>query len=175
MSDGLVIGTQGISHRDDMVLRALVRLLDGGINISARFSEQLEECNVVFVPGNWPYRFHAPCITVGVKDPAMPDQSPDSACDLAVSTPLRMTNVIAVLQSATQRLHNVSQFDPVKGLVRCSSCSANGSAPPNAAARWCPWVLGSRSWSTPSSNWCTPPCPWMCCSRAPTRWARPTA
>lgn len=116
MSDVLVIGTQGISHRDDMVLRALVRLLDGGINIRARFSEQLEECNVVFVPGNWPYRFPAPCITVGVKDPAKPDQSPDSACDLAVSTPLRMTNVIAVLQSATQRMHNVSQFDPVKGL-----------------------------------------------------------
>ena len=43
MSDVLVIGTQGISHRDDMVLRALVRLLDGGINIRARFSEQLEE------------------------------------------------------------------------------------------------------------------------------------
>jgi len=42
MSDVLVIGTQGISHRDDMVLRALVRLLDGGINIRARFSEQLE-------------------------------------------------------------------------------------------------------------------------------------
>ena len=116
MSDVLVIGTQGISHRDDMVLRALVRLLDGGINIRARFSEQLEECNVVFVPANWPYRFPAPCITVGVKDPAKPDPSPDSACDLAVSTPLRMTNVIAVLQSATQRMHNVSQFDPVKGL-----------------------------------------------------------
>ena len=110
MSDGLVIGTQGISHRDDMVLRALVRLLDGGINIRARFSEQLEECNVVFVPGNWPYRFPAPCITVGVKDPAKPDPSPDSACDLTVSTPLRMTNVIAVLQSATQRMHNVSQL-----------------------------------------------------------------
>ena len=42
MSDKLDNGTQGISHRDDMVLRALVRLLDGGINIRARFSEQLE-------------------------------------------------------------------------------------------------------------------------------------
>ena len=128
MSDVLVIGTQGISHRDDMVLRALVRLLDGGINIRARFSEQLEECNVVFVPGNWPYRFPAPCITVGVKDPAKPDQSPDSACDLAVSTPLRMTNVIAVLQSATQRMHNVSQFDPVKGLRECLRVLRPGGA-----------------------------------------------
>ena len=64
MSDVLVIGTQGISHRDDMVLRALVRLLDGGINIRARFSEQLEECNVVFVPGNWPSRFPATCFSV---------------------------------------------------------------------------------------------------------------
>lgn len=115
MNDGLVIGTQDISHKDDMVLRALVRLLDGGINIHARFSEQIEECNVVFVPGNWPYRLRAPCITVRVKDPAQPDESPDSDCDLSVVTPLRMTNVIAVLQSATQRVHGVSQFDPVRG------------------------------------------------------------
>jgi len=115
MSDGLVIGTQGIAHKDDMVLRALVRLLDGGINIRARFSEQPEECNVVFVPGNWPSRLRAPCITVRVKDPAQADEAPDSQCDLSVTAPLRMTNVIAVLQSATQRVHSVAQFDPVQG------------------------------------------------------------
>ncbi|MBV7542624.1 hypothetical protein [Acidovorax sp. sic0104] len=115
MNDALVIGTQDISHKDGMVLRALVRLLDGGINIHARFSERIEECNVVFVPGNWPYRLRAPCITVRVKDPAQPDESPGSDCDLSVATPLRMTNVIAVLQSATQRVHGVSQFDPVRG------------------------------------------------------------
>jgi hypothetical protein len=42
---------------------------------------------------------------------------PEATADLTVSTPLRMTNVIAVLQSATQRVHGASQFDPVKGLL----------------------------------------------------------
>lgn len=116
MGDGLVIGTQDIAQKDQLVLRALVRLLEGGVNIRARFSEQLAECNVVFVPGHWPYRFHAPCITVRVMDPEDAADSHEPTADLTVTTPLRMTNVIAVLQSATQRVHGVSQFDPVKGL-----------------------------------------------------------
>lgn len=116
MGDGLVIGTQDIAQKDQLVLRALVRLLEGGVNIRARFSEQLAECNVVFVPGHWPYRFHAPCITVRVMDPEDAADSHGPTADLTVTTPLRMTNVIAVLQSAIQRVHGVSQFDPVKGL-----------------------------------------------------------
>ncbi|MBU0746461.1 MAG: hypothetical protein KKB08_12740 [Gammaproteobacteria bacterium] len=116
MEDGLVIGTQDIAHKDQLVLRALVRLLDGGVNIRARFSEELQECNVVFVPGNWPYRLHAPCITVRVVDAAHAPDAPDSSCDLTVSAPLRMSNVMAVLQSASQRVHGVAQFDPVQGL-----------------------------------------------------------
>lgn len=116
MGDGLVIGTQDIAQKDQMVLRALVRLLDGGVNVRARFSEQLAECNVVFVPGSWPYRFHAPCITVRVLHPEDAGALPEATADLTVSTPLRMTNVIAVLQSATQRVHGASQFDPVQGL-----------------------------------------------------------
>ncbi|WP_146187884.1 hypothetical protein [Acidovorax sp. CF316] len=115
MGDGLVIGTQDIAQKDQLVLRALVRLLDGGVNIRARFSEQLAECNVVFVPGHWPYRFHAPCITVRVLDPADTSAALEQTADLTVATPLRMSNVIAVLQSATQRVYGVSQFDPVKG------------------------------------------------------------
>lgn len=115
MGDGLVIGTQDIAQKDQLVLRALVRLLEGGVNIRARFSEQLTECNVVFVPGDWPYRFHAPCITVRVLDPDDTAVALGQTADLTVATPLRMTNVIAVLQSATQRVHGVSQFDPVKG------------------------------------------------------------
>jgi hypothetical protein len=115
MGDGLVIGTQDIAQKDQLVLRALVRLLEGGVNIRARFSEQLAECNVVFVPGHWPYRFHAPCITVRVIDPEDVGAALETTADLTVATPLRMTNVIAVLQSATQRVHGVSQFDPVKG------------------------------------------------------------
>ena len=55
MADGLVIGTQDITAKDQALLKALVRLLNGGVNIQARFSEQLEECNVVFVPGDMLY------------------------------------------------------------------------------------------------------------------------
>ncbi len=116
-SSGLVIGTQDIAQKDQLVLRALVRLLEGGVNIRARFSEQLAECNVVFVPGHWPYRFRAPCITVRVIDPEDDGPAPEPSADLTVVTPLRMTNVIAVLQSATQRVHGVAQFDPIQGLL----------------------------------------------------------
>ena len=116
MADGLVIGTQDITAKDQALLKALVRLLNGGVNIQARFSEQLEECNVVFVPGQWPYRIHAPCIAVRVTDPAHPAVPGHGASDLVVAAPLRMTNVIAVLQAATQRVHGVAQGDPVQGL-----------------------------------------------------------
>lgn len=120
MTDGLVIGTQDIAQKDQMVLRALVRLLEGGTNIRARFSEQLGECNVVFVPGHGAHRLPAPCIAVRVKNAEQADDAPDGArdqeMDLVVAAPLRMTNVIAVLQAATQRVHGAAQMDPVQGL-----------------------------------------------------------
>ena len=105
MTDGLVIGTQDIAQKDQLVLRALVRLLEGGTNIRARFSEQLGECNVVFVPGHGAHHLPAPCIAVRVKDAEQAGDAPDGArdqeldqgMDLVVSAPLRMTNVIAVL------------------------------------------------------------------------------
>lgn len=120
MTGGLVIGTQDIAHKEEMLLRALVRLLDGGINVRARFSEQLSECNVVFVPGHGAHRLPAPCVAVRVKDADQVCDAHDGAGgmerDLVVSAPLRMTNVIAVLQAATQRVHGVAQGDPVQGL-----------------------------------------------------------
>lgn len=117
MADGLVIGTQDITAKDQALLKALVRLLNGGVNIQARFSEQLEECNVVFVPGQWPYCIHAPCIAVRVTDPAHPAVPGHGASDLVVAAPLRMTNVIAVLQAATQRVHGTPKGDPVQSLL----------------------------------------------------------
>lgn len=116
MTEELVIGTQDIAHKDQMVLRALVRLLEGGTNIQARFSEQLGECNVVFVPGNGPHRLQAPCIAVRVQDTEPACAAPAGAGDLVVAAPLRMSNVIAVLQAATQRVHGTAQVDPVQGL-----------------------------------------------------------
>lgn len=117
MASLLVIGTWGIAHKDQMVLRALMRLFEGGVNINARFSEMLEECNVVFVPSDASCRFEPPCVAVRVADPEKGAQAFDHhADDLIVSAPLRMTNVIAVLQSAAQRLQGVVQHDPVQGL-----------------------------------------------------------
>lgn len=116
MTDGLVIGTQDIAHKDQMVLRVLVRLLGGGTSIQARFSEQLGECNVVFVPGSGPHRLQAPCIAVRVQDAGPAGDPADGVGDLVVAAPLRMSNVMAVLQAATQRVHGVAQVDPVQGL-----------------------------------------------------------
>ena len=117
VTDGLVIGTQDIAHKDQLVLRALVRLLEGGVNLRARFSDQLTECNVVFVPVNWCQRLHAPCITVRVADSAQVGAAFDGAGDLAVTAPLRMSNVMAVLQSAMQRVQGATPFDREQGLL----------------------------------------------------------
>ena len=116
MHDGLVIGTQDIAPKDQMVLRALVRLLEGGSSIHARFSEQLGECNVVFVPGCGTHRLPAPCVAVRVHDTAPAGDASAQASDLAVVAPLRMSNVMATLQVAAQRVHGVARVDPVRSL-----------------------------------------------------------
>jgi hypothetical protein len=117
VDEGLVIGTQDIASKDQMVLRALVRLLAGGVNIQARFSERISECNVVFVPREWPHRPARACVVVRVFDPAHPARGPLHDGDLSVTAPLRMTNVMAILQSAMPRVHPAAAFDPEKGLL----------------------------------------------------------
>ena len=117
VAEGLVIGTRDIAHKDQMVLKALVRLLEGGTNIHARFSETLQECNVVFVPFHGAYQLHADCIMVRVVHGDKSDAPVEASSDLSVAAPLRLTNVIAVLQSATQRVHGMAPYDPVRGLL----------------------------------------------------------
>lgn len=118
----LVIGTHGVASKDLAVLKALVRLLDGGINLRARFSEDLHECNVVFVPGHSLPSSPLParCVPVRVLA-AEPEQGRVAGDDgaLVVAAPLRLTNVIAVLQSAAQRVlgsGGMVQYDTVRSL-----------------------------------------------------------
>lgn len=115
MGSVLVIGSTDISAKDELLLRALVRVLDGGIGTPLRFSEHLPDCNVVFVPRHWPHRLAAHCVTVRVGEG---DDAPHpSGNELAVSPPLRMTNVLAVLQSAAQRtFHDTQPDDPMRAL-----------------------------------------------------------
>lgn len=116
MNDSLVIGTQDIAPKDQMVLRSLVRLLKGSSSIHARFSEQLGECNVVFVPGCGTHRLQAPCVAVRVHETAPAGDASAQTSDLAVLAPLRMSNVMATLQMAAQRVHGVARVDPVRSL-----------------------------------------------------------
>jgi hypothetical protein len=117
MAEGLVIGTLDIETKDQMVLRALVRLLEGGVNIQARFSEQLSECNVVFVPGHSNVRVPDPCVPVRVFEaPTEVVEAVHGSSDLCVTAPLRMSNVMAVLQAAMHRMHRGAPSDPQAGL-----------------------------------------------------------
>lgn len=116
ITDGLIIGTQGIAQKNQLVLQALVRLLDGGVNLRARFSEQLAQCNVVFVSDSATHSLPSPVLTVRVKESSPQYTAPQAVDELSVSAPLRLSNVMAVLQAAVQRLHGFAQVHPVRSL-----------------------------------------------------------
>lgn len=102
MEGALIIGSLGIAPKDQMVLRALVGVLDGGISAPLRFSEHLPDCNVVFVPQHWPHRLAAHCVAVHVAE-HQHAAAPELLPEFSISLPLRVSNVLAVLQSAAQR------------------------------------------------------------------------
>lgn len=111
-----------------MVLRALVRLLEGGVNLQARFSEKLPECNVVFVPALWKQNSAVSGVIVRMVDVLTSLSDTDKGGDLQVLSPLRMSSLIAVLQCATQSLNKPKTFEPEKGMLDFFNLLAQGLA-----------------------------------------------
>ena len=95
----LVIGAAEIPVKEQVLLRSLVRLLDGRAGLPLQFSDDLAQCHVVFVPDGWTRRLPSLCVGVQLRaEGAAPADGPSTG--LVVSPPLRATNVMAVLDAA---------------------------------------------------------------------------
>jgi hypothetical protein len=99
----LVIGALDLAAKDRMVLQSLVRLLGGSSGLQLQFTEDIGQCNVVFVPGDWTQRLHSRCLSVHL----LPESAGLPALaspGLALTAPLRAGKVQAVLQAAAVML-----------------------------------------------------------------------
>lgn len=99
--DTLVIGVFALRPKDATVLRALIRLLDGSLGMCLRFSDNLADCDVVFVPHSVA-GLCGGCATILVSEPGVDPGPPGEA--ITVASPLRMGAVINAMQLLLLRL-----------------------------------------------------------------------
>lgn len=111
-----MIGAIDLASKEQLLLRSLVRLLDGGSGLRLQFGEALTDCNVVFVPGDQVLRLPGRCVGVHVLAVGA-EASPLTRPGLAVSMPLRATNVMAVLNAAAALLADALPSNPENGLA----------------------------------------------------------
>lgn len=113
----LVVGTQDIPAKDQLVLRSLLRVMDGQNGLGLRFSETLAECNVVLVPAHWSSRLPPSCVSVHL----LPEETPAGMSPhpgLSVRAPLRLSNAGVVLHAAAELLdHGAALLRSSHGLA----------------------------------------------------------
>jgi hypothetical protein len=100
----LQVGARDLGSRELVLLRSLLRLLDGVGGLRLAFAEADADAQVVFVPARWPQRLAPHCIVVRVVDLA--DDDPVGP-GLHVTAPLRSSNVGAVLRAAAALVEQV--------------------------------------------------------------------
>lgn len=99
----LVVGSDGIASKDQIVLRSLLRVMDGQNGLRLKFSDELSDCNVVLVPPHWPTTLPPSCVSVCVvSEDASADATPSLA--LLIRAPLRLTNTGTMLRAAAKLL-----------------------------------------------------------------------
>lgn len=102
----LVIGAQDVPDKVQLVLRSLIRLLDGREGLRLQHAEALADCNVVFVGGASVPRLPGRCVTI-----SLVDAGSAPATGLSVVPPLRLSNVHAVLHLAARLLAETPAAD----------------------------------------------------------------
>lgn len=107
MEDRLTIGCADLPEKDQTLVHALVRVLDGGMALSLRYSEDLDECNVVFASSQWPHAAPEECALVRVDGADRSQTRP--VRELSITPPLRMSNVLQVLEAAAQQVLGTQQ------------------------------------------------------------------
>ncbi|UUZ47112.1 hypothetical protein LP420_26870 [Massilia sp. B-10] len=101
----LVIGGIDIPAKEQLVLRSLLRVMDGKNRLHLRFSDTLSECNVVLVPADYASRLPITCVGVHL----LPEEArwlKPSSPGLSVRAPLRLSNTGVVLQAAAELLEH---------------------------------------------------------------------
>lgn len=93
----LTVGACDLGAKELVLLRSLLRLLDGADGLRLTHAEPAEACRVVFVPARWARRLPPSCVVVRVLELA--DDDPVGP-GLQVHAPLRSSNVAAVLRAA---------------------------------------------------------------------------
>lgn len=94
----LRVGATGIPAKEQLLLRSLLRLLDGRGGVGLQFSDDLAQCQIVFVPDGWARRLHGAAVCVHLRADSAAAGPPSPG--LAVTPPLRATNVMAALEAA---------------------------------------------------------------------------
>ncbi len=99
----LVVGAADIPAKEQLLLRSLLRVMDGNNNLRLRYSETLSECNVVLVPAHWSSRLPPTCVSVHlIPEETAADAAPHPG--LSIRAPLRLTNTSVLLQAAAELL-----------------------------------------------------------------------
>lgn len=110
----VLIGQLELQPKEATVLRALVRLLDGSLGVSLRFSEDLPHCHLVFVSAAVSTTGCPGRISIWVRDSHGVGRLPADA--IVVPSPLRMGAVIGALQQAFSRLRPRSSNEQAQSL-----------------------------------------------------------
>lgn len=97
-SPALTVGDCDLCEKDQLLLRSLLRVLDGADGLHVAHGDRADDCDVVFMPARQPRPVPAGCIVVRVVDPGDPPDTGGSG--LHVTLPLRCSNVGAVLREA---------------------------------------------------------------------------
>ena len=99
----LVVGVADIPVKEQLLLRSLLRVMDGKNNLRLKFSDTVSECNVVLVPAHWSSRLPPTCVSVHL----IPEETPADSVPhpgLSIRAPLRLTNTSILLKAAAELL-----------------------------------------------------------------------
>jgi hypothetical protein len=106
----LAIGAHEMTPKDHLLLRSLIRLLDGRDGRPLHFVEDVADCNVLFVGAGSALRWHA-AFTIRVAADGAPADGAPRVAGLSIAPPLRLTNVLGVLRLAGQLVDNQQATD----------------------------------------------------------------
>ncbi len=106
----LVVAVGDISSKEILVLRSLLKVMDGKNHFRLRFSEKLTDCNIALLPMGARLRLPADCVVVYLipeGEGAIPDHP-----GLSIRAPLRLSNTSVLLQAAAELLNHGGDDSP---------------------------------------------------------------
>ncbi|MES2898169.1 MAG: hypothetical protein V4723_00505 [Pseudomonadota bacterium] len=101
-SQDLVVGVADIPEKERLVLRSLLKVMDGKDHLRLRFSDELTECNIVLMSIGSLSRLPTGCVAVYL----IPEGQGETPLHpgLSIRAPLRLSNTSLLLQAAAELL-----------------------------------------------------------------------